>query len=88
MCKHDTQYTIDNKQAGGYGCPICAAEKRAQSGGAQTPTPVSFDTVRRTGHCDGSNCAECELDCEVMLGIQMAADLEDQRAEQAHPWMN
>ena len=31
MCKHDPQYTVDNESAGGVGCPICNAERRAAS---------------------------------------------------------
>lgn len=30
-CKHDPQYTVDNESAGGVGCPICNAERRAAS---------------------------------------------------------
>ena len=51
MCKHDPQYRIENEQAGGVGCPICNAERKAlgaqvaanlKACGASAITPQSF----------------------------------------------
>ena len=27
MCNHDPQYQIENEQMGGFGCPICNAQR-------------------------------------------------------------
>lgn len=51
MCNHDPQYTVDNESAGGVGCPICNAERKAlgaqvsanlKACGASAITPQSF----------------------------------------------
>lgn len=28
MCKHDPIFRVENEQFGGWGCPICQAERR------------------------------------------------------------
>ena len=53
-------------------------------GKAQAHTPVYFDT----GACGVSVCADCALDCEAVLGVQMAADWQDQRVSESYPWQN